>query len=51
MFKEKIANKAKVKPALLDFIYSELAIDAAAMAHPKIMERLRNISLGESELL
>lgn len=51
MFKEKIANIAKVKPALLDFIYSELAIDAAAMAHSKIMEILRIISLGESELL
>lgn len=51
MFKDKIRNIANIQPALLDFIYSELAIDAAAMAHPEMMERLRIISLGESELM
>lgn len=51
MFQDKIRNIANIQPALLDFIYSELAIDAAAMAYSEMMERLRIISLGESELM
>ena len=48
LFKKKIA---KVQPSLFDFIYSELALDASAMNHPDMQQRLRMISLGESGLL
>ena len=50
-FKEKINNISKISPSVLDLIYKELTLDAATAAHPDIQERLRLISLGETDLI
>ena len=51
LFKSKLSNIANIQPALVDFIYSELSLDASTMNHPDMMHRLRLISLGEEGLL
>lgn len=50
-FKEKVNNFTRISPAVLDMIYKELTLDAATSAHPDTQERLRLISLGETELI
>ena len=50
-FKQKLANIASLKPAILDFIYKELAMDAAQVSHPEMQQRLNLISLGETGLI
>ena len=49
--KRKISNIAKIKPAIIDYMYSELALDAAAMSHPDTQQRLHLMSLGECGLV
>lgn len=50
-FKEKVNNITRISPAVLDMIYKELTLDATTAAHPDTQERLRLISLGETELI
>ncbi|KAH3863758.1 hypothetical protein DPMN_026758 [Dreissena polymorpha] len=49
--KRKISNIAKIKPAIIDYMYSELALDAAAMSHPDTQQWLHLMSLGECGLV
>jgi len=49
--KRKISNIEKIKPAIIDYMYSELALDAAAMSHPDTQQRLHLMSLGECGLV
>ena len=51
LFKSKLSNIANIQPALVDFIYSELSLDASTMNHPDMQHRLRLISLGEEGLI
>ena len=51
MFKDKINNIVKLSPAVLDFIYKELALDTSVANHPATQERLRLISLGNTGLI
>ena len=51
MFKDKMNNIVKLSPAVLDFIYKELALDASVANHPATQERLRLISLGNTVLI
>ena len=50
-FKRKVSNIAKVQPSLLDYIYSELALDATAFESQDTQQRLHVMSLGESGLV
>ncbi|XP_052804571.1 uncharacterized protein LOC128234397 [Mya arenaria] len=50
-FKRKVSNIAKVQPSLLDYMYSELALDASAFDNPDMQQRLHVMSLGESGLV
>lgn len=50
-FKEKVNNITRISPAVLDMIYKELTLDASTAAHLDTQERLRLISLGETELI
>jgi hypothetical protein len=50
-FKRKVSNIAKVQPSLLDYIYSEMALDATAFESPDMQQRLHVMSLGESGLI
>ena len=50
-FNEKLANLAKLKPALVDFIYKELTLDASHVSHPETQQRFHLISLGETGLV
>ncbi|XP_033753308.1 uncharacterized protein LOC117336780 [Pecten maximus] len=50
-FKNKINNIAHVSPMILNFIYKELTMDATTAEHPDTQERLRLISLGETDLI
>ena len=40
-----------VQPAVMDFIYQELALDGAAARHPRTMERMNLIFLGNEDLV
>ena len=51
LFKAKLSNISKLQPAMVDFIYSELSLDASTVNHPDMQHRLRLISLGEEGLL
>lgn len=42
-FSERFSNIAKVKPAVVDLLYKELAIDASAASNPEMQQRLRLI--------
>lgn len=51
LFKQKLNNIASIQPAVVDFIYTELALDASQSTHPEMQQRLRLIFMGETGLL
>ncbi|KAL8607708.1 hypothetical protein ACOMHN_039382 [Nucella lapillus] len=50
-FRDKIQNIAKIQPAVLDYIYAQLAFDRSAPTNPEMMQRLHLLCLGETGLL
>lgn len=50
-FKEKVNLITNISPAVRDFIYSHLTSDGSASSNPEMQERLRLISLGNTEIV
>ena len=51
MFKEGLSNCASVLPAVSDFIYKDLALDASQSSHPATHDRIEMIFLGADDLI
>lgn len=50
-FKEKMNNITSMNPSILEFMYKELTLDRSKETNPAMQERLRIISLGNTNLL
>ncbi|WAQ93813.1 LOW QUALITY PROTEIN: hypothetical protein MAR_006284 [Mya arenaria] len=48
-FRPKISLIAKIQPGILDFVYKELALAASVSSNPEMQQRIKLISLGETE--
>ncbi|KAK7092705.1 hypothetical protein V1264_008410 [Littorina saxatilis] len=50
-FREKVKNVAKITPSVVDFIYTQLALDRSTTNNPEMQQRLKMLFLGEEGLL
>ena len=50
-FKEKLSNIVSVSPAVRDYFYKEMTMDASADTNPVMQERVRLMALGEHGII